>query len=465
MDPLKRRLGHRTASPPPSTDPTEVAVRPAPLSSEQQKWLDRALECVDDDALLRLVQDMINVPSPTGDEKALAQFLVAFMKDRGLDAFYQEIDEHRGNSLARLSGSGDGPDLLLYGHLDTSFTGRDEDDYPVVGDTPRPDLRPAARIDGDLVTGLGVSNPKGADACAIMAVDAVRMAGVPLRGNVTVGLAVGGIHKRPIRGVHRAYTGRAYLGFGIGCEFMLKHGVRADFCISTKPGYSVIWEEPGECWFAIRFDGSLAYTGVRHLYPYRNPIADAANVIQGLEAWFPEYTRRNTRGQIAPQAAVSAIEAGWPFKPEFVPGICTLYVDLRTNARTDPLDVKRQLDAAIAEICKAHPGIRLTCDMVLSAPGSRTDPDNWIIQSCLRAWEAIEKRSHVFARETSGTTDGNVLRTWGIPTARLGLPGIVDADRPPMFDACRVEDLRRLTRCYVHALIDTCTRSREQTTT
>jgi len=32
-----------------------------------------------------------------------------------------------------------------------------------------------------------------------------------------------------------------------------------------------------------------------------------------------------------------------------------------------------------------------------------------------------------------------------------------------MFDGCRVEDLRRLTRCYVYALIDTCTRSRAET--
>jgi acetylornithine deacetylase/succinyl-diaminopimelate desuccinylase-like protein len=449
-----------------TVDPTEVAVKAAPLSSEQQKWLDRALECVDDDALLGLVQDMINVPSPTGDEKALAQFLVAFMRDRDLVAVYQEIDEHRGNSLARVPGRGDGPDLLFYGHLDTSFTGRDEDDYPVVGDEPRPDLRPHARIDGDLVCGLGVSNPKGGDACAIMALDAVRRAGIPLRGTVTLGLVAGGIHKRPIRGVHRSYAGREYLGFGIGCEFMLKHGVRSDFCISTKPGYSVVWEEPGECWFTIRVKGSLCYTGLRHVYPYRSPIVDATSVIQGLEAWFPEYTRMSTRGLIAPQGAIGAIEAGWPFKPEFVPGICILYVDVRTNARTDPLDVKRQFDAALAEIQSAHPGLALTSDMVMSAPGSRTDPDNWIIQSCLRAWETVEKRAHVFARETSGTTDGNVLRTWGIPTARLGLPGLVDARQgwPPMFDACRIEDLGRLTRCYVHALIDTCTRSREPTT-
>ena len=129
------------------------------------------------------------------------------------------------------------------------------------------------------------------------------------------------------------------------------------------------------------------------------------------------------------------------------------------------MDVKRQFGEKLVQIQSANPGLELTWDMVLSVPGSRTDPDNWIIQSCMRAWQSVEKRDHVSSGGLSGTTDGNVLRAWGIPTARLGLPGLagLQSDLPPMFDGCRLEDLRRLTQCYVYALIDTCTRSREET--
>ena len=447
-------------------DETEVPVRPAPMSREQQQWLDRTLGAIDEDRLVRLLREMVEIPSPTGDERVLARFVVDFMQSRGLDAFYQEIDDHRGNSIARLRGAGDGADLLFYGHLDTTFTGDADEDYPVVGPTERPDLRPRVTVEGDLMMGLGVANPKGGDACAIMALDAVHRAGVPLRGDVLLGLAAGGIHKRPIRAALREYRGRAYMGFGIGCEFMLKHGIRADHCISTKPGYSVVWEEPGECWFSVQTRGSLCYSGLRHtIRRYRNPIADAGTVVNALEAWFPEYTRRNTRGLIAPQGAVGSIEGGWPFKPEFVPSICNVYADVRTNARTDPLEVKRQFADALAAVQRAHPDIELTWDMIMSVPGSRTEPSGWIVQSCMRAWEAVEKRPHVFAHGLSGTTDGNVLRAWGIPTARLGLPGLMTPDPswPPMFDACRIEDLSRLTKCYVHALIDTCTRPRPET--
>jgi acetylornithine deacetylase/succinyl-diaminopimelate desuccinylase-like protein len=446
-------------------DETTVPVSPAPLSAQQQQWLDAALTHVDDRALLDLAMRMVDIPSPTGEEGPLARHLEADLRGRGFRTMYQEIDEHRGNCIARLAGDGTGSDLMLYGHLDTTFTGDAREDYPVLGPADRPDLRPRAVVAGGLVTGLGISNPKGGDACAIVAADAVRRAGVPLRGDLIVALVSGGIHKRPTEGVHRDFRGRAYQGFGIGCEYMLKHGVRADFAISTKPGYAVVWEEPGQCWFTVRVKGLFAYSGLRHIQPCRNPIADAARLVDALESWFSEYTRRHTRGQLAPQAAVGAIEGGWPFKPEFIPGICHVYIDLRTNPHQTMLSVKREVDDFMTGFRRAHPDMDLDWEMTLSVPGSRTDPKSWIIQSCLRAWEAVEKRPHGFVREQSGTTDGNVLRNAGIPTTRLGLPGLMrpEAGWPPSYDACRVESLGRLARAYVHAIVDTCTRRREET--
>ena len=447
-----------------SMDETSVPVSKAARSVEQQRWLDRALGHVDDAGLLRLAMRMVDIPSPTGGEAPLARHLEEDLRGRGFATTYQEIEEHRGNCIARVAGDGSGPDLMLYGHLDTTFTGDAREDYPVVGPADRPDLRPRAALQDGLITGLGISNPKGGAACAIAAADAVRRAGVPLRGDLIVALVVGGIHKRPTEGVHRDFRGRAYQGFGIGCEYMLKHGVRADVAISTKPGYTVVWEEPGQCWFTVRVKGLLCYSGLRHIQPSRNPIVDAARLVEALEAWFPEYTRRHTRGQLAPQAAVGAIEGGWPFKPEFIPGICHVYVDLRTNPHQTMLSVKREFDDFMGEFRRAHPEMDLDWEMTLSVPGSRTDPRTWIIQSCLRAWEAVEERPHAFVHSQSGTTDGNVLRNAGIPTARFGLPGLMnpEAGWPPSYDACRVESLGRLTRAYVHAIIDTCTRRREE---
>ena len=98
--------------------------------------------------------------------------------------------------------------------------------------------------------------------------------------------------------------------------------------------------------------------------------------------------------------------------------------------------------------------------MLQQQAGSRTDPENWIVKSCRRAWEAVEGRPPRRASGLSGTADGNILRQWGIPTVRLGLPGLMNPEKgwPPMYDATRESDLRPLIECYIHMIIDTCTR-------
>ena len=140
-----------------------------------------------------------------------------------------------------------------------------------------------------------------------------------------------------------------------------------------------------------------------------------------------------------------------------------MYVDLRTTPHQSLLSVKREFGERIAAFRTAHPDVDLDWEMTLSVPGSRTDPASFVIQACLRAWEAVEGRPHAFVREQSGTTDGNLLRNAGIPTARLGLPGLNSPEPgwPPSYDACRVESLGRLTRAYVHAIVDICTRPRD----
>ncbi|WP_272192226.1 peptidase dimerization domain-containing protein, partial [Acinetobacter baumannii] len=128
--------------------------------------------------------------------------------------------------------------------------------------------------------------------------------------------------------------------------------------------------------------------------PYRNPLVHAATLIQALEEWFPEYSARNTSGLVAPQGIVGAIEGGWPSKPSFIPATCTLYVDLRISPRTDPMDARHQFGEAIARI-KARHDLDLTWEMILAIPGSHTDPNHWVVQSCMRGWEYLEGKPHV----------------------------------------------------------------------
>ncbi|MGH7817340.1 MAG: peptidase dimerization domain-containing protein, partial [Candidatus Binatia bacterium] len=244
----------------------------------------------------------------------------------------------------------------------------------------------------------------------------------------------------------------------------LEQGVRGDFAIIAKPGWSVAWEEVGLCWFKVTVRGDLNYTGVRHVVKGRNPIVHAARVIGLLEEWFAEYSEKNTSGLVAPQGSINAIQAGWTHKPAFVPAACRLFVDLRISPRVSPTEAKRQFGEAIERIVKANPDLSIESEMILSIPGSFTDPNNWIVQSCVRAWEYVEMKPHVPRTKTSGATDANILRAAGIPTARLGMPRVNLAEQNQRsrfaMETSSVAGMKQLTKCLVYAAIDTCTRER-----
>jgi acetylornithine deacetylase/succinyl-diaminopimelate desuccinylase-like protein len=430
------------------------------LTPDQLKWAERAWSQIDEEALGRLVLQMTDIPSPTGEERRLAQFMVSHMEMAGLSAIYQPIDADQGNAIGRIHGDQGGPELLLYAPIDTAFDGIEETDCPGVGPRLEPHMRPQGKLENGCVIGLGAENPKGYAACLVMAAEAVRRAEVPLKGTVIVGLGAGGMPTNK-----RASLARFNAGQGTGCEFMLQQGVRGDFAIIAKPGYAVAWEEVGLCWFKVKIIGVLGYVGTRHFLKYKNPIVDAARVISALESWFPEYTKRNTSGLVAPQGSMGAIEAGWPHKPAFIPAACNLYVDLRISPRTDPMDAKHQLEEAIARILRSNPDLDINCEMVLAIPGGSTDPNNWIIQSCIRAWEWVEGKKHQPIAGTSGATDANILRGWGIPTARLGMPPLQHLgaeDLGYMMGVSSVSCMKQLTKCLIYTIIDTCTRTRQE---
>ena len=431
------------------------------LTKDREIWVKRTWREIDERKLAELNRMMASIPSPTGEEGQLARAVVDVMNTSGVGAYYQQIDGAQGNAIGRVEGQGDGVDLLLYAPLDTAFSTDPDEECPWIGDRLPEEMTTNAYIrDGDVV-GMGAENPKGYAACVVAAAQAIKAAAVPLQGSLIVGLGAGGMptNRRPSAQKFNA-------GQGAGCAFMLEQGVRGDFAIIAKPGWSVAWEEVGLCWFKVIVRGDLNYTGVRHVVKGRNPIVHAAKVIGLLEEWFAEYTEKNTSGLVAPQGSINAIQAGWTHKPAFVPAACHFFVDLRISPRVSPVEAKRQFGEAIERIVKANPDLSVAWEMVLSIPGSFTDPHNWIIQSCMRAWEFVESKKHAPRTKTSGATDANILRAAGIPTARLGMPRQKSGNESQRsvfsMETSNVAGMKQLTKCLVYAALDTCTRERQE---
>lgn len=424
--------------------------------------IEAAWKLVEPDRLTELVVGMVDIPSPTGEEAELAGWATATMAGAGLEAHYQPIDDRQANAVGRLRGDGTGEDLLLYAPIDTLTVGDETEDVPWVGPELRADMRPRAEVHGQHVLGLGASNPKGHAAAVIAAAEVIARAGIPLRGDLLVGLGAGGMptNGRLTRGLTRRNAGQ-----GAGCSFLLEQGFWADHALIAKPGWAVAWEEVGLCWFEVRVRGTYTYVGSRHRMPYRNANAHAATVIDALERWFPEYAARHTDGLVAPQGIVAAVEGGWPRMAAVAPAVCRLTIDLRTSPRSTPADVRREFGAAVDAIRVAHPELDLDWDMVLAIPGTHTPQDAPVVAAATAAWEEFEGRPHEPIVANSGATDANILRSRGLPTARIGMDRIgPDAPLPLDFPAgMNVVDIReavRLTRAIVHTAVTLCTRER-----
>src|SRR5437762_12210592 len=83
----------------------------------------KALAQIDRDELARLGCDLTSIPSPTGQEKAVAEFILNWFASNGIKAVRQDVEHDRPNAVGIVKGDGTGLSLGFNGHTDTSYTG------------------------------------------------------------------------------------------------------------------------------------------------------------------------------------------------------------------------------------------------------------------------------------------------------------------------------------------------------
>jgi succinyl-diaminopimelate desuccinylase len=419
---------------------------------------DSARASITPDALGRLCYDMTAIASPTGEELALAEFLATHLRAARADAKVHRFGERGASVTARIGGRGDGPRLWLYAPLDTAFSGNLDEDRPWLGDVPRADFAlPPSRAEGKVI-GLGAENPKGFAAAAVAAFEAVARADPPLNGELVLTLCGGSM---PVNARPRLGSG---IGHGTGVSQLLAEEPRPDFAIVLKPGYAVSTEEVGLAWFRITVRGAVNYTGIRHKGPYRNPVIGAARVVQHLEAWFAEFTATNTAGYVAPQGSINAIRAGSADRAAFIPSTAEIDLDLRVAPDSNADAVQGQLEAALSRLKEIDPELDYSVERTAALPGTRTDAESWIVRAFVRAWEEFEGKPHEPIGKGSGASDAAILRSAGIPTARIGLPPPATPSPFSGFSMGVADEasMARLAKLLVAVLMDAGTTSRAE---
>ena len=238
------------AGPSPRTD-----LAPVALGAELPPGVADALAAVDPARLVTLLQELLAVPTVTGSAaESEGQHLLA----RRLDAAGMQTDlwsvdlaattahpdfpgmeapRDQAWGLVGTWGGEDGPTVVLNGHLDVVPTG-------TADAWSSPPWSGAVRA--GRVLGRGACDMKGGLACQVVAVEALREAGVRLRGRVQLQSVVG------------EEDG------GLGTFATLQRGYRGDLAVVCEPtAGAVVTASAGALTFRLRVPGLSAHGSMR----------------------------------------------------------------------------------------------------------------------------------------------------------------------------------------------------------
>ena len=405
------------------------------------------------DECAKLTKQLCDIPSPTGAEREIGEFILAWYSKQGIKPIRQEIDPNRINAVGVIEGRGKGASLQINGHMDTSFTGTEEDRLFCAELEPESELRGAIR-DGN-VFGLGASNMKSGVAAFMVAGKALKQSGVELKGDCFLAAVAGEISRTPIG----PYQSGSYRGEGTGTRYLLTHGVQSDYAIcADRSGHSIVWAQNGVAQFRINTFGNphAAWGMTREQEPPQenNAVLQMMKVIAAIDNWAADFEKRcvyqSAIGPLLPKVNIGAIQGGAPFRPNYFPGVCSVYLDVRTPPELRPVQVQRELKETLQKT-----GIKYEMDMYASLMGYEAKGVEPIVDVVKQAFIAAAGKEPPAPNpfRASIWTDTNIYNEMGIPTLKFGLGGKKYAIRSEQID---IEEIFIGAQVYALAAAEIC---------
>jgi len=418
---------------------------------------EKVLQLIDRDELAQLGCDLTSIPSPTGQEKAIGEFILNWFDTNGIKAVRQDVEFDRPNAVGVIKGDGTGLSLGFNGHTDTSFTGTEEDRRMVAVMEPESELK--GKIVNGKVQGLGISNMKGGVAAFMMAGKALKKSGVKLRGDVILAAVVGEISRTPVG----PWQTKEYRGEGAGTRHLLTHGMHSDYAVCADGSdMNIVWTQNGVVQVKIQTFGKAeaAWGSNRETHPMMkmNAIVKMTKIIEAVERWGTEfeakYVYNSPTGPLYPKVNIGGIEGGAPYRPNYFPGVCAIYVDIRMPPQVRPVQIQHELEKSLNAT-----GLDYQLDIYKTLLGYEGKNVGLLVKS------AEEVYQHLFGQKikpeapdrASIWTDTNVYNELGIPAIKIGPRG---RRIGPRNEEIEINTMVNAAKLYALIALDICSRAR-----
>jgi acetylornithine deacetylase len=374
------------------------------------------LDAIDAGELLELARGMVTIPSQIPNEGPLAEFLAHEMRRSGVfdEVVLQTVVQGRPNVIGVIQGEGNGPNVVLNGHMDSLLP---------IGDWTRDPYSPD--VEDGWLYGLSLTDMKAGLACLIEAARAVGRSGVRRTGSVVVTAVM-----------HHGIP-------GVGTKYFLSAWDRPiHAAINGEPTNLKVQVAHGGAWqFELTTVGRAVHVSRRE--EGVDAMRTMLHVLDGLDESI--FSNEQTPGIPGlPRMVVGYLEAGPA--PSRTAAKCVARGDVRYGPGMTQDSMMRDLTGYIERL-----GVEASVSQIVSQRPYRIAPDAPLVRTFREAaGEALGSPPEVSdgLPASAYVTDAPDFMRLGIPTVVYG-PG--DWKVEPN-ERIRIDDMLAATRAYALAV-------------
>jgi acetylornithine deacetylase len=401
------------------------------------------LSQIREDEIVSIACDVVNIPSPTGEELEMGRYMRRALEDTGLTVTWQEVEDGRANVVGLWEGTGNGKSLMFNGHMDTSNSGR-ETFLTGLG------YKPKAVIRGGMIYGLGIYNMKGALVCYTQAVKALMRAGLKLDGDVTIAAVAGEIEKTQWSD---EFVGKEYRGYGVGTHHLVNHGVLPDMCILGEPtDMQLVLGHYGTVWVRLSTHGHYVHTAFTGGKQDHSSIFRLKEILQPIYEWIAAWEKKAVYEGQSGVVNVGCLRGGHPWRVSRTPERADVFLDVRVPPTMPLQEVRVAIKQLVLDLRKKHPDYGIEYETFVSVPGAEISKDHPLVKTI----EVCHQRVLGAAPRHAAVlwdSDASVMTRYGIETLNYGpSSGPRDAEG----EKVAIDILANTTKVYALAAAEIC---------
>lgn len=370
---------------------------------------------------------MVRIPSVTGEEAAIAEYIARILEDIGFDVDEHMAEEGRPNVVGVMHGEEGSPKLILNGHMDTVPPG----DFEKWNFDPY-----GGEISDGRLFGRGSCDMKGGLAAMMTAVKAIVDSGAQLRGDI----------------IFTAVVDEEKGGYK-GTKYIVDNGVLGDYALIAEPSQMDIHiAHKGDLGIEVTVYGKTAHAA----NPERgiNAIHKMTDVINGILEIPQRFDWKNKKHRLVgtPTIGVSTIKGG--IQRNIVPDTCSAVIDRRIVPTLESLEgARNEIEMQLDRLRNIDPqlDVKITKN-ILEVEACEISENEPVVKALKKAHvKLMEKEPDV--KGILGFTDAHFLvNQGGVPTAMFG-PGSIDQAHSEN-EYVEVKQLIKTSRIYAQTIVE-----------